>query len=76
MTEEREILLKSDGRENVIFIANNHIKMQSADCPDKVCVNHGELKAGGTPIICLPNKIIIRWETASDQYDVRTGGSK
>lgn len=76
VTEDRELSLTSDSKENVIFISNNHIKMLSADCPDKTCVNHGELKAGGTPIICLPNKIIIRWESTSDEYDVRAGGSK
>ncbi len=76
VTEKKELSLKSDGKENVIFISNNHIKMLSADCPDKTCIKHGELKAGGTPIICLPNKVIIKWETGSDEYDVRTGGSE
>ncbi len=69
----REITLKGDSGENVIKISNGHIKMLKAECPDQVCVNHGELSKGGTPIVCLPNKIVIKWETDSDSYDAKAG---
>lgn len=70
---EREITLSGEIGENIIQISDGHIKMLSAECPDQVCVNHGELTKGGTPIVCLPNKIVIKWENSSDSYDVKTG---
>lgn len=73
LDSERKITISGENGNNVILAQKNSIKMISAECPDKVCVNHGELKKGGAPIICLPNKLVIRWENSSDEYDVKTG---
>ncbi|MEE1220043.1 MAG: NusG domain II-containing protein [Ruminococcus sp.] len=73
LDSERKITISGENGTNVILAQKNSIKMISAECPDKVCVNHGELKKGGAPIICLPNKLVIRWENSSDEYDVKTG---
>ena len=73
LDSERKITISGENGNNVILAQKNSIKMLSAECPDKVCVNHGELKKGGAPIICLPNKLVIRWENSSDEYDVKTG---
>lgn len=73
VTGEREITLSGEYGENVILISNGHIRMKSADCPDKLCVEHGELKSGGTPIVCLPNKVVIKFEGSSDIADAKTG---
>lgn len=73
VSEKREIKISGENGENIILISHGSIKMLSADCPDKLCVNHGELKKGGTPIVCLPNKIVIKWENSSDEYDAKTG---
>lgn len=66
VTQEREITLSGESGENVILISHGHIKMKSADCPDKICVNHGELKTASSPIVCLPNKVIIKFENKLD----------
>lgn len=73
VTTEREITLKGDCGENTILVSHGKIKMLSAECPDKVCVNHGELAQGGTPIVCLPNKVVIKWENSGQSYDAKTG---
>lgn len=73
LDSERKITISGENGNNVILAQKNSIKMLSAECPDKVCVDHGELKKGGAPIICLPNKLVIRWENSSDEYDVKTG---
>ena len=73
LDSERKITISGENGNNVILAQKNSIKMISAECPDKVCVDHGELKKGGAPIICLPNKLVIRWENSSDEYDVKTG---
>ena len=75
VTQEREIELSNENSQNIILVSHNNIMMKSADCPDKICVNHGSLKKGGTPIICLPNRIVIQWEDLSGiGYDAKSGG--
>ena len=63
---------KADGAENVILVESNQISMQSATCPDHLCVKQGAISDGILPIVCLPNH--IRISIASDEegsYDVQ-----
>ena len=73
VTGEREITLSGNYGDNVILVSNGRIKMKSADCPDKLCVEHGELKVSSSPIVCLPNKVVIKFENSTDGVDARTG---
>ena len=73
VTGEREITLSGEYGDNVILVSNGHIEMKSADCPDKLCVEHGELKSSSSPIVCLPNKVVIKFENSTDGADARTG---
>ncbi len=50
--------------------------MKSAECPDKICVKHGELKSLNNPIVCLPNKIVIKFEGEAENVDTKTGAVK
>lgn len=73
VTGEREITLSGDFGDNVILVSNGRIEMKSADCPDKICVKHGELKSSSSPIVCLPNKVVIKFEENTDGADAKTG---
>lgn len=73
VTGEREITLSGDLGDNVILVSNGRIEMKSADCPDKICVEHGELKSSSSPIVCLPNKVVIKVEGSTDGADAKTG---
>ena len=73
VTGEREITLSGDLGDNVILVSNGRIEMKSADCPDKICVEHGELKSSSSPIVCLPNKVVIKFEDNTDGADAKTG---
>ena len=73
VTGEREITLSGEYGDNVILVSNGHIKMKSADCPDKLCVEHGELKSSSSPIVCLPNKVVIKFENSTNGADAKTG---
>ena len=44
---------------NTLRIENGEAKMLSADCPDKICVNHKSISKNNESIICLPNKVIV-----------------
>lgn len=76
VTGQREITLSGDYGNNTILISNGHIEMKSADCPDKLCVKHGELKNGSSPIVCLPNRVVIKFEETSYGADAKTGAVK
>ena len=73
VTGEREITISGDYGDNVILVSNGRIEMKSADCPDKLCVEHGELKVSSSPIVCLPNKVVIKFEGSTDGADAKTG---
>ena len=59
-TPDRIIRVEQGGGCNVIEITGGKIHVSEADCPDKTCVNMGFLQ-GGAPIVCLPNRLVIRY---------------
>lgn len=57
----------------VVHVEDGTIYMLSSTCPDQLCVKHGSL-GNGLPIVCLPNKVVIRWLSETDKgYDAMTG---
>ena len=43
-----------------------------ASCPDQICVRHGPTDQTADPIVCLPNKLVVRVlppEGEADQLD-------
>lgn len=47
---------------NVLVIEDGKASIESADCPDKLCVKQRPVSKAGETIICLPHKLIIRIE--------------
>ena len=46
--------------ENVLHIENGGVSMQSANCPDQVCVYQGVIEPGTIiPIVCMPNVVYV-----------------
>ena len=68
LVEFHEALIKATGMEN------GEIYMESAACPDQICVEHGPLRPGGTPIVCLPNRLSIQWIERDAAVDAVSGG--
>ncbi len=64
--KDRVFDIEYEGRTNTIEIKDGKLRVIAADCPDKVCVNTGELSA--IPIICVPNRLEIRFAEGAD-YD-------
>ena len=50
---------------NVISVEHGRIRISEADCPDRACVRMGWINGGSQPIVCLPNRLIIRLESGS-----------
>ncbi len=61
-----------NGEENIILVEHGAISIQSASCPDKLCVKRGKLSTNGIPLVCLPNHIIIEIVDDTSQIDVVT----
>lgn len=70
--ESYEIEINND-HTNIIKVESNGISIVEADCPDKVCINTGVIRNGSLPIICLPNKVVIKIENnEKDEFDGKT----
>lgn len=47
---------------NTIVIKNGKAYMESASCPDQICVKHTAIRKSGQSIVCLPNRVIVEVE--------------
>lgn len=61
------------GFSNTILVEPGRIRVEEAGCPDQVCVNQGFISDGPTPIVCLPNKLMIQIAGGGDGFDAATG---
>ena len=46
---------------NIVTIHDGTVCVSEAGCPDQTCVHMGQLKSDNLPIVCLPNKLIVRF---------------
>jgi len=59
LSEDIEYDIKTDKGLNRLVIKNGAAFIESADCPDKICVNHVAVSGKGEEIICIPHKLVI-----------------
>lgn len=57
---DEEITISSQYGENILSVKKDSISVKSASCPDKLCISQGEITNSTKPIICLPNKMVIK----------------
>ena len=50
---------------NTVTVKDGKIAVTWADCPDHYCIDRGFL-SGGTDIVCLPNRLVIRFLGAQE----------
>ncbi len=61
----------SDGGYNTITVSGGAIAVTAASCPDHYCARRGYC-SGGADIVCLPNKLVIRFLGEQD-VDIALG---
>ena len=49
----------ADGGTNVLVIEQGTARIDSADCPDELCVQMGKIGRSGQSIICLPHQVVV-----------------
>lgn len=67
-----KVIVFDNGNRSTLMMEPGRICASSADCPDKVCVDMGWIGSSAAPIVCLPNKMVIRIEEnamSSDGFD-------
>lgn len=69
-TERETIVITGANGTNTILIEDRQICISEATCPDQVCVSHGWLIHHASPIVCLPNKIVITLEKESNENEI------
>ena len=62
-----------NGGENRLYVQEDLVFMDSANCPDKLCVKQGVIRDSTVPIVCLPNKVVVRIEGRDSGLDAATG---
>lgn len=58
---------------NIIYVESDGISMQSASCPDKLCVKQGKIKNSSRSIVCLPNRIVVEFAGKEGEVDAIAG---
>jgi hypothetical protein len=74
LKEGETYTVETEGGQNVIQIEPGRVCVQSADCPDQVCVQAGWLTDSAAPIVCLHHRLVIRLEESGSAEDVTIDG--
>ena len=60
LAENRVVDIPSaEGGHNRLVIQDGQAHMESASCPDGICVAHHPIHRDGESIVCLPNRVVI-----------------
>lgn len=62
VTRTETFTVQGPAGENHILVEPGRICVESADCPDQICVQQGWLTNQQEPIVCLPNHLVIQLE--------------
>jgi len=55
-----------------IAVSGGRISVVDSDCPDRICVNQGAIDRPGIPIVCVPNRVLIKIPAGDMQFDAIT----
>lgn len=47
------------GGKNHLIINDSTVKIEEADCPDKLCVKQGVISKSGETVVCLPHRVVV-----------------
>ena len=54
---------------NLVEVEQGRIRVKEADCPDQVCVRQSWIADSATPVVCLPNGLVIEITGTEDGPD-------
>lgn len=65
--EDREFLIETENGTNRLIIKGGEADVTEATCPDKICVHQSPISETGETIVCMPNRVIVTIEQASQK---------
>ena len=65
LSVDREIQVQTQRGTNTVTVRDGKIAVTAASCPDHYCISRGFCD-GGAQIVCLPNRLVIKFVTAQD----------
>ena len=66
------VVTASTGGSNTVLVEPGRICVSDADCPDHICMHRGWISDGTAPIVCMPNRLVIRIRSTT-QTDAAVG---
>lgn len=52
--------VESDLGVNTVHVEHGAISVSAADCPDRLCVQQGDITDSAIPIVCMPHRLVIK----------------
>lgn len=71
LSQDTTVDVKGDGS-FVVRVENGEAWVSESDCEGQDCVHSSHIKSEGGTIVCLPNKIVVRVVSDSDDVEVLT----
>ena len=71
LTADQSFTIPCPGGFNTVTVKDGKIAVTKASCPDQYCVQR-MFCDGGTPIVCLPNKLVIEF-LSENEIDGKIG---
>ncbi|MBP5309922.1 MAG: NusG domain II-containing protein [Lachnospiraceae bacterium] len=60
LNKDTVLSIDSDKGKNTVVVSDKEVYVESADCPDQICVDHAHIMYEGETIVCLPHRLIIK----------------
>lgn len=74
--EDRVIPVETSFGSNVLTVSGGAVSVTEADCPGGDCTHTASVSRAGETIVCLPHRLIVSVNGASEGPDAVTGGAK
>ena len=59
LSQDQVVEIPSEQGHNRLVIQDGKAFMETATCPDGICVGHQPIHRNGESIVCLPNKVVV-----------------
>ena len=70
--EQSLTITAPNGGSNTVTVRGGQVCVSHATCPDQVCVKQGWVDSAATPIVCLPNALVIHVQGGGGNVDAQT----
>jgi hypothetical protein len=71
LSQDTTVEIRNGENLNLLIIEGGKARVETASCPDGICVSHKPISRDGESIICLPNEVVVSvHKTKTDAPDI------